>query len=215
MRPKALIDELDLLAPIYKPTAAYGHFGRCEFPWEKTDRAAKIADDLAPARTATPRTAMVRRPRKRSRPIGVERRSRPSARRTRRPPKPTDMKDKVVVASVVVIAIVRAATGGASASVVKPTKPMTPELAHDAYRDITSRERQQRREAAVKFPGDLWSQDDDFHERENESTRSFAGGHEVAISDVVRAVDDGMREHWPTFGVPQATVPPCRPRLSY
>ncbi len=46
MRPKALIDELSLLAPIYKKTAAYGHFGRPEFSWEKTDRAAKIADDL-------------------------------------------------------------------------------------------------------------------------------------------------------------------------
>jgi S-adenosylmethionine synthetase len=46
MRPKALIETLGLLAPIYKPTAAYGHFGRSEFPWEKTDRAAKMADDL-------------------------------------------------------------------------------------------------------------------------------------------------------------------------
>jgi S-adenosylmethionine synthetase len=46
MRPKALIDELGLLSPIYKKTAAYGHFGRPEFPWEKTSRAAKIADDL-------------------------------------------------------------------------------------------------------------------------------------------------------------------------
>jgi S-adenosylmethionine synthetase len=46
MRPKALIEELGLLAPIYKRTAAYGHFGRSEFSWEKTDRAAKIADDL-------------------------------------------------------------------------------------------------------------------------------------------------------------------------
>ena len=46
MRPKALIDELGLLAPVYRRTAAYGHFGRSEFSWEKTDRAAKIADDL-------------------------------------------------------------------------------------------------------------------------------------------------------------------------
>jgi S-adenosylmethionine synthetase len=60
MRPKALIDELGLLAPIYKKTAAYGHFGRAEFSWEKTGRAAKIADDLlrgsakgAPANGAT------------------------------------------------------------------------------------------------------------------------------------------------------------------
>ncbi len=47
MRPKAIIDQLDLLKPIYKKTAAYGHFGRDEFTWEKTDRAAKIADDLS------------------------------------------------------------------------------------------------------------------------------------------------------------------------
>jgi len=46
MRPKALIDELDLLRPVYKATAAYGHFGRSEFSWEKTARAAKMADDL-------------------------------------------------------------------------------------------------------------------------------------------------------------------------
>jgi S-adenosylmethionine synthetase len=47
MRPKAIIDQLDLLQPIYRKTAAYGHFGRDEFTWEKTDRAAKMADDLA------------------------------------------------------------------------------------------------------------------------------------------------------------------------
>jgi S-adenosylmethionine synthetase len=46
-RPKALIEELDLLKPRYVATAAYGHFGRAEFPWENTHRAAKMADDLA------------------------------------------------------------------------------------------------------------------------------------------------------------------------
>ncbi|MBX3189415.1 MAG: methionine adenosyltransferase [Labilithrix sp.] len=46
MRPKALIDELGLLAPIYRPTAAYGHFGRSEFAWEKVNRAAVMAADL-------------------------------------------------------------------------------------------------------------------------------------------------------------------------
>ena len=39
-RPKAIIKELDLLRPIYRKTAAYGHFGRAdvEFPWEKLDK---------------------------------------------------------------------------------------------------------------------------------------------------------------------------------
>ncbi|MBI5449827.1 MAG: methionine adenosyltransferase [Gammaproteobacteria bacterium] len=44
LRPKGLIAMLDLLRPIYKPTAAYGHFGRTEhdFSWERTDKAAEL-----------------------------------------------------------------------------------------------------------------------------------------------------------------------------
>ena len=40
LRPPAIIEKLDLLRPIYKKTAAYGHFGRelPEFSWERTDR---------------------------------------------------------------------------------------------------------------------------------------------------------------------------------
>ena len=39
LRPYGLIQMLDLERPIYRPTAAYGHFGRDEFPWEATDKA--------------------------------------------------------------------------------------------------------------------------------------------------------------------------------
>jgi S-adenosylmethionine synthetase len=46
MRPRAIIDELKLLRPIYRETAAYGHFGRKGFPWEKTTRARQMAADL-------------------------------------------------------------------------------------------------------------------------------------------------------------------------
>jgi S-adenosylmethionine synthetase len=56
MRPKALIEQLDLLKPIYKKTAAYGHFGRDEFSWEKADRAAKMADDLQKPSAPSPTT---------------------------------------------------------------------------------------------------------------------------------------------------------------
>ena len=48
-RPRALIETLELLRPIYRPTAAYGHFGRTEkgsFTWEKTDRAAELKERL-------------------------------------------------------------------------------------------------------------------------------------------------------------------------
>ena len=44
LRPYGLIEMLDLKLPIYQATAAYGHFGREEFPWEKTDKAELLRD---------------------------------------------------------------------------------------------------------------------------------------------------------------------------
>ncbi len=44
--PTGIITRLDLLRPIYTKTAAYGHFGRDEFPWEATDLAQQIKTDL-------------------------------------------------------------------------------------------------------------------------------------------------------------------------
>ncbi|MBL8448358.1 MAG: methionine adenosyltransferase [Dechloromonas sp.] len=47
LRPKGIVNMLDLLRPIYQKTAAYGHFGRDEpeFSWEATDRAALLRND--------------------------------------------------------------------------------------------------------------------------------------------------------------------------
>ncbi|NHC06497.1 methionine adenosyltransferase [Azonexus fungiphilus] len=47
LRPKGIVNMLDLLRPIYQKTAAYGHFGRDEpeFTWESTDRAALLKGD--------------------------------------------------------------------------------------------------------------------------------------------------------------------------
>ncbi len=42
LRPKEIIDELDLKRPIYRKTATYGHFGRSEFPWEATDKVEEL-----------------------------------------------------------------------------------------------------------------------------------------------------------------------------
>lgn len=46
LKPRGIVDMLDLLRPIYKKTAAYGHFGReePEFTWEKTDKAEALKD---------------------------------------------------------------------------------------------------------------------------------------------------------------------------
>jgi S-adenosylmethionine synthetase len=47
LRPKGIVQMLDLLRPIYEKTAAYGHFGRedADFTWEATDKASTLADE--------------------------------------------------------------------------------------------------------------------------------------------------------------------------
>jgi S-adenosylmethionine synthetase len=54
LRPKGIIQMLDLLRPIYQKTAAYGHFGRSEpeFSWEKTDKAEVLAAEAGIKRAA-------------------------------------------------------------------------------------------------------------------------------------------------------------------
>jgi S-adenosylmethionine synthetase len=49
LRPAAIIRDLDLLRPIYRQVAAYGHFGRndLDLPWERTDKAEALARDAA------------------------------------------------------------------------------------------------------------------------------------------------------------------------
>jgi len=47
LRPAAIIQDLDLRRPIYKPVAAYGHFGRddLDLTWERTDKADALRAD--------------------------------------------------------------------------------------------------------------------------------------------------------------------------
>ena len=47
LRPRAIIEDLQLERPIYRQTAAYGHFGRNDIdaPWEATDKVSALRDD--------------------------------------------------------------------------------------------------------------------------------------------------------------------------
>lgn len=90
-------------------------------------------------------------------------------------------------------------------------------LMHRAFQAVASQETVLRHESAKSFPTDPWSRDDDFHRREQDKVRDWAGAHHVPRSAVYRAMDEGIRAHWPqTNGAPLVvTVPPCRPRAIY
>jgi len=114
--------------------------------------------------------------------------------------------------AILVVATVLAARAPVLA---QPGSRLDEEGAHEIFQIIAHEEPGMRATAAHAFPGDVWSQDDDFHALERKKVRSFAAEHDVPIADVVRAVDDGMREGWSPRGVLSAKVPPCRPRLDY
>jgi len=53
MTPAGIIKTLDLRRPIYRATAAYGHFGRSEFPWEQIDQVSALKEAVAESSAVT------------------------------------------------------------------------------------------------------------------------------------------------------------------
>jgi len=114
---------------------------------------------------------------------------------------------------IVAIAMIRAATA--------PTPPEAARASvatrRAAFADMANDEGSERTEAAHAFPGDLWSQDDDFHGKEQKRARTVASKRGMPLGDVLSAVDEGVRQKWPPL--PRVSlkpgVVPCRPRLSY
>jgi len=95
--------------------------------------------------------------------------------------------------------------------------PLDEAQQRDAFKFVASDESAERREAAKTFPSDLWSRDDDFHQREMKRAQEWARTHHASLGDTLGAVDRGLRERWPQNN-PSAlvtTTPPCRPRAIY
>ena len=116
-------------------------------------------------------------------------------------------------------ALVCAVALGRALTVTVPARPPPADeaLKRAAYQFVAFDEAAERREAAKTFPTDLWSRDDDFHQREAKRAREWAGSHQVRVEDALSAIDEGLRERWSTGASvpPVATVPPCRPRAIY
>lgn len=119
----------------------------------------------------------------------------------------------LVTAALVLVAVARAATAPGAA----PADRSDPALRAAIFREMTADETALRQDAARAFPGDPWSADDDFHNHQQRRARAIAARRGVSVETVLRAVDDGLREHWPQANPEplRATVPPCHPRPVY
>jgi hypothetical protein len=71
-----------------------------------------------------------------------------------------------------------------------------------------------REKSRKSFPGDLWSQDDDFHGAERQWVLEEARRHRTSLGEVLRAIDQDLRAH-PPQPPRKATAAPCKPRPFY
>ena len=71
-----------------------------------------------------------------------------------------------------------------------------------------------RRHALERFPGDTWSQGDDFSNQERSFVWREARAREVRVGSVLEAIDRDVRAH-PGEGGERGRVPPCMPRPYY
>ena len=119
----------------------------------------------------------------------------------------------LVIGTTVFLAVVRAATSRPA----RLSGPATPQQARQAYSDDVDNEPHERQEAAKRFRASPWSQDDEFHSRENKRLKEFAKFQSISVTSLLDAIDEGMHENWPTpsHNVPNPKVMPCRPRLIY
>ncbi len=96
--------------------------------------------------------------------------------------------------------------------------PLPESMREEAFRYVAQFEAEMRDGTKNSYPGDAWSQDDQFYAGINFRVGEFAAQKNVSRSDVWRALDEGVRERWtvPDGGPPlKATIVPCRPRPIY
>jgi hypothetical protein len=117
----------------------------------------------------------------------------------------------LVSVSSLVLVVVMAASADAGSSPQHATEAERASI----RRAFAEKEQKWRNEARAAFPGDLWSQDDDYQRREVDLARDLANRLRVPFADVLDALDEGLRV--PPFPgeVRRATVHACKPRPFY
>jgi hypothetical protein len=108
-----------------------------------------------------------------------------------------------------------AVTLAATAPGAGPTKPLTDDVARAIFVELAQGEPQHRLQAAEDFACDPWSRDDHFAVFEATRSGQQRDRYGLAIQDVYRAFDDGLRQRWSLpegTERPRAWVAPLRPR---
>ena len=118
-------------------------------------------------------------------------------------------------AGIWVLVAVVAATAPDTVDASKPTRPTTEAERRQIFAEVIRGEPAARRRTERHFPGDRWSQDDDFHNWEQRMAHTVAERRGIDLSEVYRAIDEGLREGWAPELEREATAAPLKPRPFY
>jgi hypothetical protein len=106
------------------------------------------------------------------------------------------------------VAIVRAL----AAPVAPPARTLNAVERRAVAEALARQEPRWRLDAEHLFPGDRWSQDDDFFNQEHRAVRGAAAARGTSVDEILRAVDEGLRA---APGSRKVSVAPVKPRPFY
>jgi hypothetical protein len=109
-------------------------------------------------------------------------------------------------------AVVRAAT---VREPLPPSRRLSAEERAEVGRAAAREEPEWRRKSRQSFPGDAWSQDDDFGASERQWAVDEARRRGVPVTDVLWAIDEELHASSPVLPPRKATASPCKPRPFY
>lgn len=133
------------------------------------------------------------------------------------------MDAKITAASLVVlaVAVIAVARGAATAPAPPPGRIATVGEMRFIALSVATEETGWRNKSVESFPGDHWSQRDDFHAQERDKVKDLASSQKLPVEQVLRAIDEDVRSSRrgvrPTQdGDPRgARAVPCKPRPVY
>jgi len=120
------------------------------------------------------------------------------------------------IAIVVTLACFAVVAGQAATAEPPPEgRAATPQEREEIANQFARMEPGWRRDAARAFPGDRWSADDHFHSFELRLARQIAGSRGLRLTDVLMAIDEGLRREYPGSPGRKPGAAPCKPRPFY
>ena len=96
-----------------------------------------------------------------------------------------------------------------------PQRTLSPSERQEIGRVVSKREAVWENSVQRRFPGDSWSQDDDFHASELRWARGAAAFGRVSVGEVLRAIDEDLRARGAKQPLRRNGAAPCKPRPFY